>query len=1120
MKKKDEPFRTANLSFCRLKILKIMKLTSILLILTVLQVFAEETYSQATKLSFNLGEATVEQVLKEIENNSQFYFLFNQDLVDVTRKVQASFQDQPIDGILASLFENTNVDFYLMDRQIILSPKEYLAEVKTLQPRTVTGKVTEISGEPLIGVTVIVKGTNLGAITDVNGEYSIPNVPENATLQFSFVGMRIQEIVVGNQTTINVEMEESAIDMEEVVVVGYGTQKKVNLTGSVTNVSSDKLGYKTESNASIALIGELSGVYIRQLSGNPRDGDGTIRIRGTGTFSSAGSEPLVIIDGIQSSINTIDPNDIERVSVLKDAASSAIYGSQAANGVILIETKQGRAGAMRFNFYSHVGFMEATTLPEMVDSWIYAESWNEAAENMGAFPIYTEEDIEKYRSGTDPDYPNDKHMEKVWNSGKGIVSKYGLSMSGGTEATQFMFSASYLDKKGIILNNDMQDYNMRLNMSSNLMDNLKLTTNISANQTNGRQPLIDRITRGALRLNNTIIGVRDDGYYGHIETTTIADLYGPSFYSDDRFYLFGTGELEWEIFNGFTLFGRLGYTDNFYESKDFLGDFVISPLLHTAPNDLVQTWSKKNVLTERLLMNYEKSLENHSLSLLAGFEQMAFSSRTLMAHRDNFPSNGLNEITAGSVTNSTNDGYASRNKLRSFFGRANYNYDNRYLVEANLRYDGSSRFPVESRWGLFPGFSAAWRVSQESFFSEALPWIYNLKIRASWGELGNQSVGNYPYQDLISLDVEAAIGDAILPAAAVTTIPSKDITWETTRVADVGLDLMVWDGKIALSADYYNRLTYDILYGLSRSYMLGVDASPVNAGEVENRGWDLSLTHKNTFGNFSYSVTGNLAINHNKVLYIESVEQDIKEGLFTGYPIGSAYGYVADGLFVDQADVDSWPDQSRFGAEPGLIRFKDLSGPDGVPDGIVDAEYDRTVIGQPMPITIYALSISAEYKGFFLSAMFQGEGGRTASMLASSSETKDDISLSYWMEHDNQGNVQQFIWDTRWTTENPDRNAGWPKLQLGGDRLPNRTTSTFWQRETTFVRLKNLQVGYNVPDRIVSKIRMDGARIYVNGENLLTFTKFYPGWDPEIYSRDEGWYPLTKTWLVGISIDF
>lgn len=268
--------------------------------------------------------------------------------------------------------------------------------------------------------------------------------------------------------------------------------------------------------------------------------------------------------------------------MLKDAASSAIYGSQAAIGVILIETKKGKAGAMKFNFYSHVGLQEATMLPEMVPSWIYPESHNEASENMGYYPICTDEDIEKYRSGTDPDYPNDNHMEHVWNSGKGMVSKYGLSMSGGTDATQFMFSASYLDKKGIILNNDMQDYNMRLNLSSKLSDHLKLTTNISANQINGRQSLIDRITRGALRLNNTIIGVRDDGYCGHIETTTIADLHGPSFYSDDRFYLFGTGELEWEFFKGFILSCRLGYTDNFYESKDFLGDFVFphSFILH------------------------------------------------------------------------------------------------------------------------------------------------------------------------------------------------------------------------------------------------------------------------------------------------------------------------------------------------------------------------------------------------------------------------------------------------------------------------------------------------------------------------------------------------------------
>ena len=1108
------------------KLIMELKIAFLIVVTSVTSVFATSTYSQVAKVSLDMENKTLEQVMDEIEMQSEFYFIFNQKQIDVNRVVSVQAKNTLIDDILPELFKGTNVNYAVLDRKILLTTDPIENNLLAITSETgqqqikVTGVVTDNYGIPLPGVNVVVTGTTQGTITDIAGKYSIEVPPGSKSLTFSFIGMVQQEITIGTLTQINATMDESAIGLDEVVVVGYGTQRKANLTGSVSSVKSDRIEYKLPTNSSMALAGEMSGVSIRQLSGNPMYAKGSIRIRGISNLGE-GRDPLVIVDGIPSSIDNIDPNDIKSVSLLKDAASAAIYGSRAGDGVILIETKTGQEGVTKFNFYSYVGLQHVTMMPEMAPSWIYAEAMNEALINQGGYARFTEAEIEKYKLGTDPEFPNYDHMAQVFESGTGLQNKQGLSMSGGTKVMKYMFSASYLNNQGVIRRNKAQEYNVRLNLDSKLRENLKLTVNLSGNQRAGIQPGsgggatgggIASATRAALRLNNTIIGKRDDGYFGHLETVHYGNLWSPSFYESKGLAVVGASSLEWKVFKDFTLTGRLGYTQGNDEFQSFQAKWDVSPILSMSPSQLTQGWSKDNKLTAQALTNYNKSFGKHAINILGGFEQSESNYSTLEAFRDNLPTNDLTQINVGSVTNAQNSGDARTIKTRSYFGRVNYGYQEKYLFEANLRYDGSSRFPKESRWGLFPSFSAGWRISQEEFLQNLAPWIYNLKLRGSWGQLGNEVASAYPYQNVIDLDISAGFGNSLAPAAAITTIANRNITWETVTMSNIGLDLDVFEGKLGLVVNWYKRITADILYNLTASNVIGTNTSPVNAGKVENKGWEFELFYKNTHGDFSYSLSGNLSINHNKVVSLAGVEQDIERGLFVGFPVGSSYGYVADGLFVDLADVEQSPVQTALEAAPGLIKFKDLNGPEGVPDGIVNAGYDRTIIGQPLPITMYGFNINANYKGAYVSLLLQGEGGRLSSIWRQ----------RHFMAFCNDGNIQQWQYDGRWTEDNPDPNAEYPKLRIGGVNLVNNQMSSFWFRNSSFIRLKDIQVGYNISSKLLTRFNINNLRLYLNGENIFIIQNFFPGWDPEMLSENiwGGFHPPYRTLTFGINIDF
>ncbi|HSI77631.1 MAG TPA: TonB-dependent receptor [Lunatimonas sp.] len=1004
-----------------------------------------------------------------------------------------------------------------------LEVSESLLEIERDKPLfiNVTGKIissTDSQGIP--GVSVLVKGTSIGTVSDVEGNYAIDIPPGENILVFSSIGYVPQEIEVNERTVIDIVLSEDPLGLEEVVVVGYGTRKRVNLTGSVASVGSEALEKRTVPKSSMALQGQMSGISVRQGSGNPGKNSASLLIRGQGTFSSAGNAPLVLVDMIEASLDDVDPNDIESVSVLKDAASAAIFGSKAANGVILIETKKGKSGTPVFRYNAYVSTQSPTMIPEMLNSWEYGLAVNENNRNLGQQRRYTDEEIELFRAGTDPAYPNFDHIGYLFGSGRGVETKHDLSVSGGTAETQYMFSLGYYDQQGIIKKNNADRINLRLNLDSKLSDRLSVSIKLAGNKNSTNEPSapygnggIGNIIAGAMRNANAIPGFTEDGLYGRNETLhPEADLNSQSFVSGELTSIYSNGSLVWKITDDLKITGQAGYTQNLAESKTFIAKYPITSSYAIQRNSLRAAWNQSTALTLQSFLEYNKTLDNHSIQVLLGRSAQAFGSKYLGGFRDEFPNNEIYELDAGATVRATNTGGAARNTLSSYFGRLNYAFDDKYLIEANFRYDGSSRFPEDRRWGLFPSFSAGWRLSQEGFFQNALPWVSDLKIRGSWGKLGNQSVANYPYQDLITLGQNYPFGDVLMAGGAVTRIANRQITWETTTMTNIGIDLSLLENRLAFSAEYFVKTTDDILYPVSVSTLLGATPSESNAAKVENKGWDFDLSYRNSIGEFTYGVSAIFSVVRNQVLELANLERDIPRGLFVGHPIGSRYGFVSDGLFVNEEEILNYATQPFNNlAIPGGIKYVDISGPNGVPDGVVNATYDRTVIGQPLPITTYALTLNGAFRNFDFNLMVQGEGGRNAFVTLG----------QFFFPLENNSNVQRDMYENRWTPENPDPNALYPTIIATAAGFYNSNPVDFWNRDATFLRLKNAQIGYTLPGGLIGGSFLDNVRFYLTGENLFTITKFYKGWDPEMQTGGADWfYPLVRSYVAGVNVRF
>lgn len=1108
---------------CVLKLIKVMKLTVFLMLISLMGVFASETYSQITKLSLKAERISLEEFLVKIEDQSEFRFFYT-GKIDVEQEIFCEFKNKNINEILDEIKDEASFQYEVMGRQIILYPNDAENSIKSIQQqKSVSGKVTDSSGSSLIGATIVVKGSAQGTVTNANGEYSLSNVPEDATLVFSFVGMKTHEIPVAGKANINVILAEETVGLEEVVAVGYGVQKKINLSGSISAISSKTLENKTiETQTSQLLAGEMGGVTITEEWGKPGKDQSTIRIRGLGTFSDAGNSPLVLVDGVPMSIDNIDPNNVANVTVLKDASSAAIYGSRAANGVIIIETKKGKEGQIQVQYESYIGKQETAELPEYLNSWDYAQARNTALINMKQSPMYTQDQIEKFKSGAFPDdYPNNQRIKDLFNSGNGIQAKHNLTLSGGTNKNRYLFSIGYLRKNGLLDKNYNDRYDLLVNINSDLTDNLKFNSSIKGYKNLVMEPAgfdegitvnMDRIIASAHSINAAVPGKRSDGsygvYMGHPVTEALMDSKG--FNEEKGIFLSSNASLEWDIRNNLKLTGKVGYNLDFNTNKLFGAQIEAGRGYFFGPTKINVNWNKNEYLIADATLDYEERFGKHYFHVLTGLSREESNYYFLSGYRDNFPTNDLPELCLASPENDTNDGGTTTWKLSSYFGRINYSFNDRYLLEGNLRYDGSSRFSEGNKFGFFPSFSAAWIVSEEEFFK--VPWIDKLKIRASYGTLGNQQIGIYPYQKVLRTGYNFYPGESVSPGVRLAVLPNQDITWESTRIIDGGLDISFFKGKLNLVVDYYYKKTSDILYNLTASKILGMGIGLQNAGEVENKGWDFELNYKDQIGNIEFEIHPVFSIVDNKVLNLSNVEKDIARGLFVGHSLESFYGYETEGLFINQQEIANYAKQN-YKAEPGYIKYKDISGPDGVPDGIISSAYDRKILGSSLPKYNFGISFSANYKNFDFYLQAQGVGGLVKRI--------HGAMLALY----NEGNIEEWQWRESWTEENPDPNAKYPKF-VSSYHLPIFSDANdYWLRDASFLRIKNVQIGYNLPFDLLKSTFIDHCRIFIAGRNIYTFKGTEKGWDPEMYLPKAGnyftfFYPPTRIWSLGISLNF
>lgn len=997
----------------------------------------------------------------------------------------------------------------------------------------ITGKVNDMEGEPLPGVSIIIKGTSSGTITNTNGEYSIKVPDREATLMFSFLGFNPEEIQVGDQTTINISLVPSIEALSEIVVVGYGTMKKENLTGSVSSVNTEELQNIPASDVASLIQGRLSGVTISNTNTQPGIEDATqIRIRGIGTLNS-GKDPLIIVDGVQSSFSQIPVSDIESISVLKDAASASIYGVRAANGVILVTTKNGVAGKPTINFNANYGFQKNLVPLDLVDSWDYATIKNLQAAADGTaeedYP-YSAEDIQAMRDGSDPDhFANTDWAEETFRTAP--MQTYYLSVSGGNESVRYLLSGEIFDQEGIMKGTSTKRYSLRSKIDADLSDKFSAGMFLSGYKKRYDQPIYDVSGNEDEGLNYsirrftipTVPAYYSNGEYGWVDGNYDENAYiarnllwftsvGENY--NDLYRLEGKAYVKYKILEGLTYSGSLAghYKSNFnskfeptWEKHTFEGDVIDNNTV----NNLENSETKNYMYVVENLLNYTKVLEKHRIHLLAGHSAQYWKDQYFKAYSEDFPNNSIHVLDAG-VSNQSVEGWAQELTLQSFFGRVNYSFNDKYLLEANVRIDGTSRFPKESRWGAFPSVSAGWVLSNESFMEDLGPLSF-LKLRVSWGQLGNQDIRDddeynyYPYKQTYSTGEDYIIGGDKVAGVAATDLANTEITWEKTSVTDIGFDVNFFNNKLQIVGDWFNKVSSDVLMQLSGRYIMGYDNWPYrNVGEIKNTGWELDVKYQDALGDLNYFAGFNVSHVKNEVLDLYDREEILGSYsiLRVGEAINSYYGYVADGYWQSEAEIndETIPRPSWAGElAPGDIKYKDVSGADGVPDGEI-TEDDRIILGNPFPKLSYAFSLGCSYKGFDLNMFFQGVTG---------------INRWQWYNNESVGNYTASLLDY-WREDNTD--AKFPRI---GNYSNNSAWSSFWLKDASYLRLKNLELGYTLPKSLTERFTIDKLRVYFSGYNLLTFTKMID-YDPERLEDDRRSrsYPQAKVYSLGINLTF
>jgi TonB-linked SusC/RagA family outer membrane protein len=1106
-----------------------MKLTFFLSILTISQLFATEIYSQMTKLTLKLEDITVSDALKEIENESEFFFLYSPKLIDVERKVNIDVKEETIKDILSNLFDD-KVKFAVIDRQVILTPNvEPKILISVQQQKKINGTVTDKNG-PIPGANVVITGTTLGAITDSDGKFSI-DVPQGSkSLTVSFIGMESQEIIIGTSTKIDVTLVESAIGLDEVVVIGYGTQKKSDLTGSVTSVPFKKLEGQAFSNINQALQGKVAGAEFTSTSGEP-GGQLQVRVRGQGTFSNAG--PLYVIDGVPISganINAINPNDIESISILKDASASAIYGSRAANGVILISTKKGTIGKpqLTYNGYFGLQYVSKNRYLDMANSQQLADAINDGDRNGGYAPQAAYNDPENLKTNTN------------WQKAAfpvAPIQDHSVNVSGGSENARYSISGGYFDQQGSMVFSSLKRYSIRVNSQFNVGKRLTIGESINMSRSKGLNlgygTNLDLAYLLGCSPTMKLYKPQNIGGYGgpnaaETGVNNRANIVGQR--DLQRHYTFdnnilGSAFAEYKILPELKYRLNLGINGDMNSSTYHLGIFQMDNRSNTV-RSLSQSRNEMYEILAENTLTYEKEFKDKVLvSLLAGSTQQRALAQTMSGSKTSFPADELQVFDAGTGP-STLIGNGYEWALRSFFGRTNITLFKKYLFTATLRHDGSSRFGEKNRYGDFPSIALGWNLDQENFMKN-FPTISSLKLRGSWGKLGNQEIGNYESQTTISFTPQYIFGSSqsVNAAAAILSLGNSALKWESTAQTNFGFDLGVYQNALTFSADYWIKNTDGILLRTPISSTTGIsrdNGAFQNAAAVKNSGFEFIISYKHAGNSINYDLSAELSTVKNEVTslggvpnVINWVENVYQFGTYTitqvGLPMSSFYGYVADGIFQNQAEVDAHASQP--GAQPGDIRFKDING-----DEQITAD-DRTIIGKPFPNFTYGFSGSIFYKEFDLNIGLQGVQGKQ--LYNAQRAYLESMTGEF-------GQMATVV--NRWTGEGTSTTM--PRA-LRANRLNTRASSRFVEN-ASYLRLQSLQIGYTLPPELINKVGIKKLRAYINGQNLLTITH-YINYNPDIlggtgYNNDSmnplamgvdlGSVPVPAIWQFGLQVTF
>ncbi len=1101
-----------------------MRITMAQIFLTIVftcNLYAKEAKSQKVlQKSFTISVQNVplQKVIFSIQKKTNVKFTFSANVINAERLITYTAHDKKIIDFLEEVLRPLNIAYQVLDEKIILYPLtaslvpggKVVEEKNDKLQKSLSGIVSNDKGEPLPGVTVNEKGTNNSVTTNEKGNYTI-NVGEGkVVLVFSSTGYEDRELAVSGNSVANVVLKTAIKALEDVVVVGYGTQKKKDLTGSVSSVDAKELKSLPVPSIGEALQGRAAGVQV--LSSGIPGSNVTFRIRGVGTINN--SDPLLVIDGVPSDapLNTLSQNDIANIEILKDASAAAIYGSRGANGVIIITTKKGTSDRNNLEFQMFAGTQKAGNIVNMLDASQFASLHNEMMTNNGQpqNPAYA--DPTSLGKGTD-------WLDALFRTAP--IQNYSLSYSGGSAKSNYYVSGSILNQDGIVINTSYRRYTIQFNTETKLFDWLKFGNNLTLNTDIKKSGSYDiRNTMAALPVQSIF---NDDGTYsGPVgQSSWYGDIINPigkakvNQNKTTGYNILGNVYAEVSLLKDLKFKSTAGVQALFYDNRSWAPKYNWQPI--PQPNSYLfqqynksLTWLWDNYLTYDTYLNIK-----HHLTLLAGSSAQNNRFDYMNGSIQNFASNTTQQLNNGTAQ-PTVGGSASEWALLSFIGRANYSYDNKYLVTATLRRDGSSRFGSNNKWGWFPSGSVAWRLSEESFMKN-LSWVNDLKLRAGYGVTGNQNIGNYSFASVlqtVQYNFNGQSATAVVPLA----IPNPNVRWEQVEQTNIGLDASLFEGRIGVTFDVYVKNTDDMLVPMAVPISTGysdIFVPSVNAGKVQNKGVELTINTENVRGKFEWNTNFNISYNKNKVVSLNDSVPLYTGGIGlnqnlsiqnSGFPVNEFYGFVTNGIFQNQKDVDGYAVQIP-GADPfnrtsaGDIKFRDLNN-----DGIID-DNDRSYIGDPNPSFIFAMNNTFSYAGFDLGIFLQGISGNK--IFNANRIYQEGMAVA-------QNQTTAVL--GRWTGEGSSNTI--PRSVFNDPNKNTRVSNRFIE-DGSYLKIKNVTLGYTLPKSVSQRVKMSAARIYVSCQNLATFTK-YTGFDPEVPSNgiDFNVYPVTRTVSAGINVTF